>query len=110
MEIRRRLHKDKWTIKTVTVKQMKKVNDGNEDAEGLCDIAAKTIYIREDHITYDTVAHEIFHAYWSYLYLDNTNNIEVLDVEEIGATFFAAQGEEMVRKAKSIFKKLKPEE
>jgi len=110
MEIRRRLHKDKWTIKVVSIKEMKKVNDGDPDAEGLCDIENKIIYIREDTISYNTIAHEVFHAYWSYLHLDHTNNIEVVDVEEIAASFFASEGEEMVNKSKSIFKKLKPEE
>ncbi len=105
MEIRRRIHKDKWTIEIVSAKAMKKLAD-DEDVTGLCQETEKTISIREDSIQYEIVAHELFHAYWSYLYLGDTNNIKLDDMEEIGASFFAAQGVEMVRKAKKITRDL----
>lgn len=106
MEIKRRLHKDKWLFKVLNSKEMRKVADGDEDCKGLCDIENKKIFIRDDSITYATVFHEIFHAYWSYLHLDDTNDIHVTDVEEIGANFFAAEGEEMIKKGKRITKEL----
>lgn len=106
MEIKRRLHKDKWIIRVVTAKQMKKEADGDEDTKGLCDTLDKIIFIRDDSVYYDVIAHEIFHAYFSYLYLDDTNNIGLADFEEIGANFFAAEAEEMVRRAKKITKEL----
>lgn len=109
MEIRRRLHKDKWLIKVVSNKEMERLADGQE-VLGLCDAENKTIYIHKDSIDYKTISHEVFHAYWSYLHLDDTNNIEVTDVEEIAASFFSSEGEEMVRKSKSIYQKLKSED
>lgn len=107
MEIRRRIHKDKWTLKIVTMKEMKKLADGSATTSGLCVDAEKTIYIREDSVDYGTIAHELFHAYWSYLYLSDTSNICLDDAEEIGASFFAAEGEEMVKTAKRFYKALK---
>lgn len=107
MEIRRRIHKDKWTLKIVTMKEMKKLASGDSDTSGLCLAHEKTIYIREDSVEYEIIAHELFHAYWSYLYLSDTTNIGLEDAEEIGASFFAAEGEEMVKTAKRFYKALK---
>lgn len=106
MEIRRRINKDKWTLKIVTFKEMKK-SSGNPYTAGLCIPSEKVIYIREDSVEYVTVAHELYHAFWSYLHLNDTNNIVLDDAEEIGASLFAAEGEEMVRKAKRFTKALK---
>jgi hypothetical protein len=105
MEIRRRLHKDKWTIQVLSTKEIERLADGRE-VLGLCDAENRMIYIHRDSVDYKTISHEIFHAYWSYLHLDDTNNIEVTDVEEIAASFFSSEGEEMVRKAKRITKDL----
>lgn len=105
IEIKRRLHKDKWTFKIVTAKKIDKEAE-DEDVKGLCCIPEKTILIREDQINYDIISHEIFHAYFSYLHLGDTSELTLSDMEEIGANFFAAEGEEMVRKAKRITKEL----
>lgn len=105
MQIKRQIHKDKWTLKIVSFKEMKKVA-GDKDTAGLCVPHEKTIYIREDSVEYPIIAHELWHSYWSYLYLSDTNNIELSDAEEIGASFFAAEGEEMVKKAKQFTREL----
>lgn len=105
MEIRRKIHKDKWLLKIVSSKQMKK-HAGNADTAGLCVAHEKAIYIREDSVEYAVIAHELFHAYWSYLYLSDTNNIQLSDAEEIGASLFAAEGEEIVKKSKQFTREL----
>jgi len=106
MQIKKRLHKDKWTISIVTAKEMKKIADDDVTC-GLCVADEKAIYIREDSVDYSVIAHELWHAYWSYLYLSDTSNVTLDDAEEIGASFFAAEGVEMVKKAKEITTALK---
>jgi hypothetical protein len=106
MQIKRKIHKDKWALIIVTPREMKKHADGDKDTAGLCVAHAKTIYIRNDSVEYAVIAHELFHAYWSYLYLSDTNDINLTDAEEIGASFFAAEGEEMVKKAKQYTREL----
>lgn len=106
MKIRRRIHKDKWNIEIVSPKAMKKLADGSDEVCGLCLAHEKAIYIREDSIEYIVIAHEIFHAYFSYLRLSDTKNINLTDAEEIGAEFFAHEGREMVKKAKAITRDL----
>jgi hypothetical protein len=105
VEIRRKVNDERWTIKIVTEKEMKKVS-GDKLTAGLCIAYEKTIYIREDSIEYAVIAHELFHAYWSYLYLSDTNDVKLDDAEEIAASFFAAKGEIMVKKAKQFTREL----
>lgn len=95
-----------WTIESATTRQMKKERHDGEHLGGLCIPDQKRILIAEDCIDYKTVAHELYHAYWSTLYLDDTNEIKLLDIEEIAAAMFADKGEEIVRKAKRVLKRL----
>lgn len=107
MEIRRKINEDKWTIRIVTSKEMKKHADGDKNTSGLCVSFDKTIFIRDDSVDYNTIAHELFHAYFSYLCLSSTNDIKLADAEEIAAEMFAAKGEIMVKKAKQFTRELK---
>jgi Zn-dependent peptidase ImmA (M78 family) len=107
MQIRRKINDDKWTISIVTPKEMKKHADGDKNVSGLCVAFEKAIYIRDDSVDYDTIAHELFHAYFSYLCLSSTNDIKLEDAEEISCTMFAAKGQIMVKKAKQFTRELK---
>jgi hypothetical protein len=95
-----------WIIEVATSKQMKKERSDGEHLGGLCIPSEKRILIADDCVEYKVVAHELYHAYWSTLYLDDTNEIKLLDIEEIAAAMFADKGEEIVRKAKSVLKRL----
>lgn len=106
MQIKRKIHKDKWILRIVTPKEMKKLADGDGNVAGLCVAYDKAIYILNNSVEYAVIAHELWHAYWSYLHLGDTNNIDLDDAEEIGASFFAAEGEEMVKKAKQFTREL----
>lgn len=106
MQMRRKIKGDKWTFKIVTLKEIAKQAD-NIEAAGLCVPYEKTIYIREDSVEYGVVAHELFHAFFSYLHLSDTNNIALDDAEEICASLIAAEGEELVKMAKKLTKDLK---
>lgn len=105
MEIKRRINEDEWILRIVTEKEMRKIS-GSKTTAGLCVAYEKMIYIREDSIEYPVISHELYHAYWSYLYLSDTNDIKLDDAEEIGASFFAAKGEIMVKKAKQFTREL----
>ena len=108
MSFRTKINGDKWTIEVVSAREMKKHRDDGTFA-GLCVPEDKTIYIDEDCITYQTICHELFHSYFNYLYLDDTSNLHIADFEEIMATMMSEKGDEIVSKAKRIYKKLKKE-
>lgn len=105
MQIRRRINEDMWTITIVSEREMKKLS-GDKATAGLCIPYERNIYVREDSVEYSVVSHELFHAYFSYLCLSDTNDIKLDDFEEIGASFFAAKGELMVKKAKQFTREL----
>lgn len=107
MEIYRKLNGIKWTIKVVGPKEMKKYYDEDVEAGGLCVPEDKVILIDEDCLTYNTVVHELYHAYWSDLCLVDTNHIPINEIEEIAACLFENKAEIIIRKAKRIYKDLK---
>lgn len=107
VQVKRKINGTAWTIKVVTAKQMKKIQDADTaPAGGLCVSVDKTIYLDEDCVNFTTMAHELFHAYVSDLHLDDTNNIPLTDVEEIFAGLFSIKGEKILRQAKNIVKDL----
>ena len=94
-----------WTIKIVNVDEMKDVRaDG--DFAGLCIWDDRLILIDEESVDFQTVAHEIYHAYFGYLHLGDTNNLTIDDYEEITASWFAENGEEVLLQAKKLTKEL----
>lgn len=95
-----------WTVEVVTAKQMRKERDDGDHIAGLCIPDEKRILIAEDSIDYRTIAHELYHSYWSALYLNDTNELKLGDVEEIAAAHFADKGQEIIKKAKSVLKRL----
>lgn len=107
MKLRRRINGDFWTIRIITEKQMNKEYGSKDAAAGLCIPSKKTIFIEEECVNYETVAHEYAHATWSALHLDDTNTIPLMDIEEIFCSLFAAKGENMVKQAKRLTKDLK---
>ena len=52
-----------WTIEVANVKQMKRERSDGEHLGGLCVPSKKLILIAEDCVDYQTVTHELFHAY-----------------------------------------------
>lgn len=105
IETKTKINAEKWIIKVVSTKEMAKISD-DKHTSGLCVAYEKIIYLREDSIDYVTVAHELYHGYFSYLCLSSTTDISLSDSEEIAAEFHAAKGETMVKHAKQLTKKL----
>lgn len=104
--MRTKINGKTWTVERVTEKQMKKEREDGEHIGGLCIAAERRILIAEDCVDYRTIAHELYHAYFSNLHLQDTNNIKLDDLEEIAAAMFADKAEEIVRQAKRVLKKL----
>ena len=107
MQIRIRINGDMWKFKIVTAKVMAKQKESDDQFAGLCVPSEKTIYIDEDCIDSETILHELFHAYFSYLYLDDTTTLTLSDMEEILAVFFCSKAGEILKKAANVTKKLK---
>lgn len=106
MQIKIRINGDTWKIRVITPKEMRKQKISDEVFAGLCVPDEKTIYIDNESIDHHVVLHELYHAYFSYLYLDDTNSLKLLDLEEITANFFCSKAPEILKKAKSVHKKL----
>ena len=106
MQIRVRINGDFWKFKIVTAKFMAKQKESADAFAALCVPSERTIYVDEDCIEYDTILHELFHAYFSYLYLDDTTTLTLTDMEEILAVFFCSKAPEIIKKAKTVIKKL----
>lgn len=96
-----------WTVKVVSEKQMRKLLDEDQPlASGLTVLDDKVIYLDEDFVNLKIMNHELFHAYAADLHLGDTNGVELDDLEEIYAAFFAAKGEKIIRQAKRVIKQL----
>lgn len=107
MQIRIKVNGDNWKIKVVTPKEMRAQKKSDVEFAGLCVASEKTIYIDNESVEHYVILHELYHSYFSYLCLDDTNDLTLLDLEEITNNFFCTKGEEILKKAKTVYKKLK---
>lgn len=86
------------------------IDDGDDIiAEGSVaetDFPNKEIHFKRSNIDLRTVVHEMFHVYAGYLYLKDTHEMSVGDIEEIYAAMFEDKAEKILLKAKEIHKKL----
>lgn len=108
MQVKLKINGDRWIVKVVSQDELlEEMPDNGDMIAGLCIPSEKTIYIEENNVDYTTVLHELYHAYFSALCLDDTSNLTLLDLEEITANFFCNKASEIIRKAKELTKRLK---
>lgn len=108
MQLKTKINGETWTCRLVSAKEMKAIyGKDKEPAAAFAWAAEKTIYVDWDEIEFSSIAHELVHAYWADLHLDDTNSIPLADIEEIVAGFIAAKGERLLRQARKLTKKLK---
>jgi hypothetical protein len=105
MTIKFKINGQNWKIKTVTSDEMQE-HRGDGEFAGLCIWNDKLILIHEDDIDFTTVCHEIYHGYFGYLHLDDTNELKISDYEEITASWFASNAEEVIKKARQLTRQL----
>lgn len=106
LKLKRKINGINWTFKIISSKEMEEISEEKEPCAGLTVSSEKTVYIDNEDVNYLIIAHELYHVYFSNCYLDDTNDITLLDFEEVAAGLFADRGEEMVRKAKKITRDL----
>lgn len=105
MQIKFKVNGHNWKIRAIDADEMKEIRaDG--DFAGLCVPQDRIIYVDESHIDFETICHELYHAYFWYLHLDDVNNLSIGDFEEITASHFAANAEEIIKKARQLTKDL----
>jgi hypothetical protein len=78
-----------------------------ESADASTDFHKKELYFRKSEINFSTVLHETWHVYFSYCYLDDTNDLTLGDIEEVSAALFADKAQHMIKRAEEIYTKLK---
>lgn len=105
MTIKFKVNGQNWKIKTVTQKEMQEQKSDDVFA-GLCVPQDRTIYIDNESVDFQTICHELVHAYYYYLHLDDTTTLPIGDYEEITASWFTANAEELIKKAKQLTKEL----
>lgn len=106
MQTRCRVNGEIWLVKVMPAKGMKKVT-GEKGIAGYCSFPDKTIFLDKDFVDYHTIAHELHHAYFWDLHLEDTETISISDLREIMADLFATKGAKMARQAKKIERSLK---
>jgi uncharacterized sporulation protein YeaH/YhbH (DUF444 family) len=78
----------------------------DEDSAAATRFDDKELYFRKGHYSYLHIKHEVWHVYFSYCYLEHTNEIKIADAEEIAATLFSHRADLMIEQAKEIQDKL----
>lgn len=97
------INEDTWTFYVV------EDDDGvimEEAAAAETDFNNKEVHFKRSEINLRLVLHEMFHVYAGYLYLKDTNDISINDLEEIFAALFEDKAERIINKSKEIYDKL----
>ena len=79
------------------------IDDG---AAAASDSVAKEIYVRRESVTQAVIRHELWHAFFHYCYLADTN-IRIHDAEEVSAALFADRGPKIATLAEEVYAKLR---
>lgn len=100
-----RINEQTWVVRVVTMDEMvEQTNDPN--TAGLTIPDEKLILIQEDSINERVLIHELVHAYFHYLHLNDTDDMRLDQFEEIMANFIPIQGTALIRKGKRLTKDL----
>lgn len=97
-------NENEWTIYIIEDDDQVLSDEGNS-AEVHFD--NKEVYFKKSEVNLKTVLHEIWHIYFAYCYLSDTNDISISDLEEISAALFSDKAEKMIEIGKDIYNKLK---
>jgi hypothetical protein len=101
--IKTTLNEDNWNIFLI--------EDDDEvlsDSETAAEVhfADKEIYFKRSLVTLQIVLHEMWHVYFGYCYLSDTNDLSLDDIEEISAALFSDKAEKIISRGKEIYKRL----
>lgn len=101
--IRTEINGDTWTIYLVEDDDEVQID---RLAAAETDFEAREIVVKNSEVEARIIRHEIWHAFTGYLYLSDTNDIPLGDLDEIYAGLFEDRGELMLAKAEEIYRKL----
>lgn len=93
---------DQWTVYLADDDDHTIADEGHA---AVTDHEQKEIICRRAEISLKVIKHEIWHAYFGYCYLDDTN-IDVTNTEEVSAGLYADRDETMRAKALEIYNRL----
>lgn len=97
--IRETFNEDEWVIYLVDDDD-EVISDANAGAH--TDLDTKEVFVRRGELSVGVIKHELWHVYNHYLYLSDTNEISLDDMEEIQASLFSDKGERIIERAKKI--------
>jgi len=95
----------KWKVILLTKKDYSK--QIGKDSFALTDLDKKHIYFNEEEITLNTIYHELMHVYISSCCVDSTLSLKEENLEELCCQIIGDHITDILRKGRSIFKKLK---
>ena len=97
------INEDEWTIYLIDDHD-NVVSD--EDNAATTSFSDKEMFFRKGDINIQHIRHELWHVYFGYCYLGDTNNITIDDLEEISASLFGDKAEKIIERARYIEKQL----
>lgn len=74
-----------------------------DDSMAMTTPGSLLIDFRDDELSVDVVAHELTHAYFKYLHLDSTTNLQVEDFEEIVASWLGTNFMRFAKQANELY-------
>lgn len=95
------IHGDEWVVYMADEQDNIIVEEGSV-AE--TDFYKKHIIFKE--FDFHTISHELFHAYLGYCYIYSAD-LSAYQIEEVCCELFSDKGQEILDKAKEIYKKFK---
>jgi hypothetical protein len=95
---------EEWTLKLWRSKAYEKLH--GDDSAAITTPDENLIEFKENELSLETVAHEMFHANFKYLHLDSTTSLIIDDVEEIIASWIGRQHAAFSSHAIAIYQQL----
>ncbi len=103
MKFKVTINEDPWTIELLAP-DIYELRHGT-DSKAITDDNDRFIHFNVGYLTLNVIKHEVHHAYWSYLCLDDVETFTPEQMSEITAVFTEKYGEKELNKAKEIYKR-----
>lgn len=98
------INNDIWTVRFFQDEKYQTVTEDHDGSEAITLPYKKTIDFNLSELTDEAIEHELVHANWYYLCLDENPNISLADLEEMIAVFYTRYNNQ-IQKQKRLIKK-----
>lgn len=78
----------------------------DENAAAVTKFDDKELYFRRGDIGIDVILHELWHVYFGYCFLGDTNEVSLADMEEISAALFSHKAYRILEVTEDLYSKL----